>query len=303
MDLKAFLLEHGVKPDQIDAVLPALAPAADALDKGFLRQSDYSRLTGELQIKQTALDTANERLNQEILDWNAARDAGEPITEQMRNDLAKAQGEVTRLTTILTTKAAELHLDPKTIIGEVVSAAPANREPAAQVVDLSGYAKAEDINARLGRFADYMMLLPAEVNDIAQEHFDLTGTRISTREIMQEVRDRASNKANFDTAGQPKKPIDARAVWEEKYNIPKLRTDRAQAAHDEEIRQAELRGEDRARTQHTLPGAEAPGRNAVVFKHPADHKPALQRGPAAVLDRVSSAAASLATHKYRQKAS
>lgn len=301
LDLKAWLIEQGVKPADVDTIVPVLAPAADNIEKSTLRQADYSTKLNALQAKQTELDAANDRLNAEMLEFSEARAAGEPITEKMRQDLAKAQGEVTRLQSIITTKATELNLDPKSIIGEV-PAAPA--KPAQPEIDLSGYVKADDVNGRLGRFADYMMMLPAELQDIANEHFDLTGKRLSTKAIMEEVKRRASDKSNFDANGQPKKPIDARAIWEERENIPQLRQTKQQEAHAAEIKAAEDRGYERRATEQSLPGHEAPGRHAVVFKRPEGSEPKLQRGtPVAQENRITRAASAFASGKYRQKAS
>jgi len=301
LDLKAWLLENGVKPDAIDAVLPALAPAADNIERSTLRQSDYSTKMNALTAKQTELDSANERLNAEMLEFADARAAGEPITEKMRADMAKAEGEVTRLRTIITTKAGELGLDAKTIIGDVPAA---RTEPPATTVDLTGYAKSEDMNARLGRFANYMMMLPAELQDISNEHFDLTGKRLSTKAIMEEVKRRAEDKRNFDANGNALKPIDARAIWEEQQGIPALRTTKAEESRVAEQRAAEERGYERAMTERQLPGHEAPGRHSLVLKRKEGDAPHLQRGtPVQQEDRIGRAAGALRARTYAKKAS
>src|ERR1700691_1907489 len=101
LDMKQWLLDMGVKPDALDAVLPTLAPAEANIEKFGLRQSDYSQKMDALTANQRKLDEANARLNDEMLEWAETQKGGGEITEAMRTDLAKAKGEVTRLQTVI----------------------------------------------------------------------------------------------------------------------------------------------------------------------------------------------------------
>ncbi len=61
LDMKAWLLEMGVKPVDIDDVLAKVQPAADNIEKSTLRLSDYSTKMNALTVSQQKLDDANER--------------------------------------------------------------------------------------------------------------------------------------------------------------------------------------------------------------------------------------------------
>lgn len=289
LDTKAWLKDLGVADDQIDPVAAALTPHSSKIEEGFLRQSDYSRKSAELQAKQTALDAANERLNAEMVEWAQTRDAGGVITEQMRADMAKAQGEVTRLTTIITSKATELGLDPKTLIGEPAAPAarpdpPPNNDPDPRYVD----------RAQFGRAADLLLTLPAELQQIAQEHFDLTGQHLDVRPLVAEFKTRAGA-----SRPDPAKPVDIRQIWESTHQIQAKRDDAAQKARAAETAAAEERGYQRARTEQTVPGASPIGHHSPVLRNRPESGPKLQRpSMAGKTDTISRAAAALATHKY-----
>jgi hypothetical protein len=299
LDLKSWLIEMGTPADKVDAILPAL-PADAATKIEAWQTAAVTARQAELDAAQKKLDDANERLNLEMLEWAETQRTGGQVTDKMRADYAKAQGEVARLTTIVTSKATELGLDPKTILGEVPPATP----PAPPAPNLDGYVKVDEFNQRLGQYGGYLMDLPAELEDLAQDYFELTGQRLSRKDIVAEIRTRAADKLNRNADGSYKKPIDARAIYEEKYNIPALRAAKSKETHDAEIAAAEARGEERARTQAALPGQSPAGRHAPVFRTgEGDHKPALPRpSQVASQDRLSKAVSSLATHKYRKSA-
>jgi hypothetical protein len=305
LDLKAWLKEMGVKDDQLDVVVPVLTPAADAIEKGVLRQADYSKHMNDLKVKQQELDAANERLNQEIVEWGETKAKGEPITAKMERDLADAKAEVTRLHTVITTKAEQLGIDPKSIIGEVQ---PPAADSKASQPDLTGYVKMDDLNQRIGAVGQYLMDLPVEIQDLADEHFELTGERLNRKEIVAEVKRRATDKTNRNPDGTLKLPADARAIWEEKHQIPEKRKAKAEEAHTRDLKAAEDRGYERARTEQALPGDPPAGKHAIVLRRTGDqaHVSKLPEGqrreaPTSRNNRVSAAASALATHRYRQQ--
>jgi hypothetical protein len=309
LDMKAWLQEMGVSAHKIDDVISSFGgDVVTNIEKFGLRQSDYSQKMDGFTAKeksltdaQAKLDDANERLNAEMVDWAETQRGGGEITEKMRADYAKAQGEVARLTAVITTKATELGLDPKAIIGEVV---PSKVEP--PPTNLDGYAKIDDLNIRTGNIGRYLMGLNTQINKIQHEHQQLTGEWLDPETITAEIEARASDKLNRNSDGTFKKPIDARAIWEEKYQIPEKRATKSKTEHDTEIRNAEARGEERARSQAAIPGQSATGRHSPVLTRAgeADHQSKLPRpSQAATFDRVSKAASALATHKYRQQGS
>ena len=305
LDLKAWLLEMGVPAHKADDMLPSLADATVAanIEKFGLRQADFSRQSDALTAKQRELDAAsaklaegNERLNLEMVEWAEERSKGGVITDQMRTDMAAAQAEVTRLKSIVTSKATELGLDPKTIIGEPAAPAPTPQPQPAP--NLAGYVRVED-QGQMGR---YLMRLQSQISQIQHEHQQLTGEWLDPDLIMTEIETRGSDKLNRNTDGSLKRSIDPRAIWEEKFDVPAKRAAKATAAHDAEIAAAEARGAERALSQTALPGQQAPGRHAPVFTRPGAQDASKMPRPsqASQQDRISRAASALATHRYRQ---
>jgi hypothetical protein len=313
IDMRQWLVEMGVPVANIDATLASMgdvSTVAEKVEKATLRQSDYSRNMNDLQAKQTALeanqkklDDANERLNQEMVEWGQVQAEGGKVTEKMRRDMATAQAEVTRLTTIVTTKATELGLDPKEIIGETPVVTPPAGGGRTQPPDLEGYVRVEDVNTRLGNMGDYLMTLPTEVMVIVNEHKQLTGEDLDPRTIVQEVKTRATDKMNRNADGTFKKPLDARAVWEGMHDIPTKRAAKAEEARQAEIKAAEQRGYERRTSEDAIPGAQPVGRHSPVLRQAGNAQEHGSRAPRpsgqARQDHVSKAASALATHKYR----
>lgn len=301
LDLKAWLKDMGVADDQVEVLLPGLTVAAPNIEKATLRQSDFSREMDGLRAKQTALDEANARVNQELIDIAGMRADGAPVTEAMRLSLATAQGEVARLSTIITTKATELGLDPKTVIGE--PAAPVVTPPAGGAPNLDGYVKAEDLNTRLGQMGTFMLDLTAMLPVIQNEHHRLTGEFLDATSIINEFKSRASDPANRNRDGSFKKPADVRAIWEDTHGIAAKRTAQSEAAQAQLVKDAEDRGYNRARTEAALPGETPAGRHSIVLRKAGDTthaSKAVNTGatPAGRNSRISSAASALATHRY-----
>jgi len=297
IDLRAWLTEIGVAADKIDTVLPIIEPTAANIEKATLRQSDYSRVMNDVRTQQTALDAANQRVNNELLEVAEMRAAGEPITAKMRTDLENSQAEVARLSSRLNTLAVQAGIDPATIVP--VQAPPQRTD--AQAVDLSGYVKTDEVNRQLGQFADYFVTFPAELQSIAQEHFDLTGERLDARTIAAEIRTRAGDKHNRRADGTLVKPVDARSIWEEKHDIATKRAAKATSDMDARLNAAREEGRQQVRTEAALPGATPIGHHAPVFKRPGDAQAPKTPRPSqsAHNDRISGAAAAIATHRYR----
>jgi hypothetical protein len=207
----------------------------------------------------------------------------------MRADMAAAHGEVTRLKTIITSKATELGLDPKTIIGEeppaaVVPPVNPNNDPDPRYLG----------REQFGQAADLLLTIPAELQQIATEHFELTGKHLDVRPLVAEFKARAGAKRP-----DPAKPLDIRQIWESTHNIPAVRSEQAAAAHTAEMAAAEERGYARARTEATVPGASPAGHHSPVLRNRPSEGPKLQRpSTAGKQDTISKAASALATHKY-----
>lgn len=287
-DVSKWLKEDmGFSDDEIKDLAPKFTPKADVLDKGYLRQSDYSKNMDGLKKAQTDLAAANDRLTAEMAEWATVQAANEPITKKMRDDLEKAQLKVTQLTSRVERIATDAGLDPAKALEGIDQVVPPKKDDQPPV-DLSGYVKTGD----LGGLANMALTLPAELQSIADEHFDLTGKRLDTRTIVREIQARAGTRGN-------QKSLDPREIWMEQHNIQTLRDDRSKKQHDDEISAAEARGREAALSEMAVPGSTPPGRHAPVF-HTTSGKPresVLQRPQPGTT--VNAAVGALRSGKYR----
>jgi hypothetical protein len=237
---------------------------------------------------QTDLAAANERLNAEMAEWASLTAKEKTESTDLRNSLEAARVRATQLETRLTNLATQHGVDPKPLLEGTAVVPPTPEKPAAPVAD-------PRLDA-FGHALNFNLDLTANLQWIQDQHRQLTGETLDTREIVKAI------KAN---AGKKDAIIDPVALWEEKYGIPAKRAAKATADHDKEIADAEARGEERARTNAALPGPTAPGRHAPVFGQRGTNgqitprtshlsRPQPQQG-------VRSAAAALASGKYRQK--
>lgn len=289
-DTLKWLKEDLAVADDVAADLAAkLAPVADKIEKGFLRQADYSREMNGLRKAQTDLAAANDRLTNEMAEWATVQASGDKVTKKMRDDLDAAQLRVTQLQSRVTRIATDAGLDPtKALEGiDTVVTPPARTDQ--PPVDLSDYAKRDD----LAGIVNMALSLPAELQAIADEHFDLTGKRLDTRAIVQEIRTRSTTARN-------QKSLDPRTIWEETHKVGELRETRDRAAHDKEISAAEARGREAAISEMSIPGQAPAGRHAPAFRTGADgHAPtsALKRPQPG--SGTNSALSALRSGKYR----
>lgn len=293
MDVKAFLKDLNFT----DAEITELAPKFDtperveALKKGQLRLSDYSKSMDGLKKDQDALKTASARLDAEMAEWATVQAQGGEITKKMRDDLDAAQLKVTQLTSRVTRIATDAGLDVTKALEGIEQEPVKKVDPPAPAIDLTGYVKADTI----GVLTDFMLTLPAELDAIAREHFDLTGQYLDTRGIVTEIKARSATRGN-------QKPLDPRAIWEEQQQIPTKRQEKATRDHDAEITAAEQRGADRVRTEQALPIPPSTGVRSPVLRgiEGKTHESVLKRPVPE--SAVRSAAAALATGKYRKPA-
>lgn len=287
-DLDGFVKDLGVTGEEETAIRAALGKPErlSVLEKNQLRQSDYSKQMNVLAAEQTKLQQANDRVTAEMAEWARIQAEGGEVTKKMQDDLHKAEQKVLTLTQRVQRVATDAGLDPAKAL-EGIDQEPPKREVVAPPIDTSKFVAAD----QFGQFGKYMFDLVAELPMIAQEHFELTGERLDTRALRAEIEERASRKgAN----------LDPRAIWEEKYQIPVKRDTKTREAREVELKQAEQRGFERARTEAALPIPPSNGVHSPVLRT-ADGQPrksAIERPQPET--GVRSAAAALASGKYRQ---
>lgn len=270
---------------------------AEQLNKiagGYMRQSEFDTQFNALKVSQQQLEDANTRLNSEMAEWATVQASGQQVTQQMRDDLEKAQMKVTQLTSRVTRLATDAGFDPAKALEGLE--APVTTSPT-NAPDLSGYMKTSDldaaINQRLGGLASGILDVPAELAAIADEHRELFNKRLDTREIVKEIKARASTRGN-------QKSLDPREVWHELHGVPAAITAKTQKERADEIAAAEARGRDAARSEMMVPGSTAaPGTRSVVFADASKQRESALKRPQPG-ETVRTAASALQSGKYRK---
>ncbi len=286
-DLDGFLKDLGATPEEDTALRAALGKPErlKVLEEGHLRQSDFSKKHSGLTKAQADLESARGKLDEELAQWAALTVAEKDAATKLRTDLEKAQQRVLTLTQRVERVATDAGLDPaKALEGIDQPPPPKKEEPPA--VDLSKYVDRETY----GSLSDYMFNLVTELPMLAAEHLEITGQRLDTRKLKEEIAKRAKVKgAN----------LDPRAIWEETEDIGDKRAAKDKATRDAELAAAEARGFERARTEAALPvppsnGVRSPLLRTVdgkphesVFKRPQPES------------AVQAAAAAFRSGKYR----
>lgn len=295
IDVKAWLTDMGFDEAAVTELAPKFASKVEALEKGQLRQSDYSKQMNALKTErealtaeQTKLQTANDALSAEMAQWAQIQAEGKTATDKQIADLRTAQEAVAKLTGTVKDLATKAGVDPdKALEGVVPATLPST--PGGPAVppdfDPSKFLPAEAAST----LANLSITMPAELAAIAHEHHELTGEWLDSRKIVAEIQTRAQTRGN-------QKALEPRQVWEELYEIPDKRDAKAKADQDALVAAAEARGREQALAEAPLPGQAARGQHAPIFA--AERKSAIDRpqpGGAA-----GAAAAALRSGKYRQ---
>lgn len=293
-DLKAFGTDLGLSTEelgQIETVLGKPERLA-ALEKNQLRQSDYSKQANALKTAQTELQTKSDRLTAEMAEWATLTAAEKDASSKQREALEKTQQQVLKLQQRVTKIATDAGLDPAQALEGIDQPAKREDPPPPPPIDTSKFVGVDQFQA----LNNYLFNLTAELPMIAQEHFDLTGERLDTRALHAEI---------LNISKDPKANIDPRAIWEAKYAIPAKRAAQVTAARALEIKTAEERGYNQARSEAALPVAPSRGTHSPLFKSLDGPDPA--KPHTSKLSRpqpestVQAAASALATGKYRPK--
>lgn len=282
----------GFTAEEATALLPQFEARIPKVESGVLRQGDYSRNMNELKALQTKHQEASDALNGEIAAWGSLTAAEKAANTDLQTKLHESQASVLKLTQAVESLASATGQDPKAILegAKITVVKPTNEPPA---VDLSGYVKAEDVQATVNGLTGMILKLGPQLMKIAHEHQQLTGEFLDTEAITAEILTRANTKGNT-------KALDARHVWEELHGIPAKREAKAKEKYDGDIAAAVERGRTEALSQQ-IPGAQPPaGKHSIVFTKP-DGTPRTS-----VLERtqpqgtVMAAASALRSGRYRQ---
>lgn len=294
LDAKKWLMEElGFSAEDADALSPKFTPERlGKIETSVGLLSANAAAQREIEANRAELQRANDQLSREMAEWATLTQSEKNQATELQSALEASRVRATQLETRLTNLATQHGVDPKsllegtTVVPEVTVKKPTSTDEP-RYVPMDAFSTVANFNLDLAGALTY----------IAQEHQELTGKRLDTREIVSEI------KARSQKQGATVDPI---AIWEEKYGIPKIRTDRETAARAEEIRLAEERGAQRARTEIEMPGPTPPGRHSVVFGR-RDQAGTVTQPRTSVLSRpqpqttVQNAVAALRSGKYRQQ--
>lgn len=282
--------EMGFTAEQAAALAPQFADRADKLSAGYVGKAErdaFAAKQAEIATQQAALATANDKLNREMAEWASLSAAEKAQATELQASLEAARVKVAQIETRLQSTASQYGFDPKAIL-EGTAVIPEKKEPVVPAIDVSKFAPRDAVSDALNYQMDFAAALPV----LAADHQELFGKRLDTRELLAEVRERASkNNGN----------IDPFKVWEEKYGVASRRQQLADDKYKADIAAAEARGREAGLSERAMPGPADPGRHAPVFRNGsgqfAPRESRLQRPQPGATAR--SAAAALATGKYR----
>lgn len=297
--LKWLKEDLGFSEADAKALLPKFEPVKAKVAGGYLRQADFSRAMNEgkqeLDRLQTELKTKDAQLTREMAEWASLQQGDDKKVEALRTDLEQTRLEKFQLEQRIRSVAEEHGIDVTKIITTAPGQPPVPGQPPAPIpgqpppspIDTSKFVGME----QFGGVVDYMLSLPAELAAIGYEHQQLTGEVLDTRPLVQELKARVAKKT----------PADIRTIWEETHKIPALRETKTKEKYDADIKAAEERGRNAARSEAALPGQHPAGHTAPVFTKigaGSEGGSKLQRPAAGASTRGF--AESLASRKYAQ---
>lgn len=288
-DVKRYLIDEvGFSAEDAEGIAAKFTPdRAEKLAGSYVPPAQRAQYA-DIEKQRAALANAETNLNAEIEAWSKMTAEEQANNKAMRDELEKSRVRAYELEQKLMRTATDAGLDPKAILGGEPAAPPKREEPVQPAVDMKNYVGRE----QFGQIMDFTLELPAILDDIRDQHRELTGQRLDTREIVREMKARIEKK---DPNADPVK------IWEEKFNIPAKRAEVAAAEDKKRIEAAEARGYERARTEQAVPTPGLPGRSAPVFRvgqHDGQPRQSLLKRPAPE-SIARSAASALASGKYR----
>lgn len=204
---------------------------ANAFLSGYMRNRDYTQKTQGLADERRTMEDQNRNLQGQVDQFRQLLEAAEAEKGKVLKDLAEHKVSVAEA------RARLKH------IKQVYQLSDDDIPNTPDLIDTSRTGKpvdtSTDIDAKLNalenKLTKYvadklipelggMAQLDIEWASIRDEHRDLTGKSMTAKES-QWLLDEAGNR------GRAGKPTSLRALWEEKYDIPKLR----QKSHDDDI--------------------------------------------------------------------
>lgn len=263
MDLAGWLqelnAEGSLTTEELAAVTAALgkAPVAKRLGDSVLRQSDYSRHMDELRTK----ERETENIRAQLHEWKTKADADiARLTKRVEDGKITEAAYQARLTT-LKTQADDLGLEIDTSPPSAAAPPPA-ASPVSAVPE--GY---EELRAGFDKATKLFPRIPAMLQDLAYEHFELFGKWPKLDPIMEKML----------VTGRP-----LREVWEEEYKVgdrrTALETERIETIKRTAANEAETRVRSELKAPRPRPDApHSPVLSQLAGKEKAPKEPSWQR--------------------------
>jgi len=254
-DARKWLTEEaGFTQIEADDFLSRFPSKAEVFQRGFLRQGDYSKKMNEYQAEKARLEqewkAKDDQINRDMAEWAELKASGDQNEEHLRQQVEQTRLEKAQIE-VAFRNLAERHGEDitKILAGEKP---PEKKEPPVPApVDLS------PLQQQIGGWATYQLSLMGALPGITAEHYTLTGKHLDTQAFVAGILNDLNNK-KLDN-------LDPRKRWEAEYGIPEKRAAQQKAQYDAELKSAEDRGYERARSEAALPVQHAPGHSAPVF--------------------------------------
>jgi hypothetical protein len=233
--LKATIREAVGDDNDLYALLESKLSANDAVAtqflSGFMRNRDYTQKSQSLADERRTYEGDKRNLEGQVEQYRQLLEAAETDKAKVLKDLAEhkvnvatANARLQHIKSVYQLSDEDIPSIPDQIAtyqkGKPVdNSADIDAKLAAFKQEIAGYI-AQKLVPELGGMAQ----LDIVWNDIRDEHRELTGKRLSAKEAQELL-------TEADKRGRAGKPISLKALWEEKYDAPKLREKR----HDEEL--------------------------------------------------------------------
>lgn len=288
-------------PERQKRLIADMTGLEDVIEKHQLRQQDFSKkqdiLTKEIAEQKRALEEAqakleerNNRLNAEIAEWGTVSAKTKGDVEKAQKELKALQSRFEKATERVRSLAEAAGQDPDAAVAELTAGA-------APQVDLTGYARTDDVTKNLQTLARMALTLPSQLMTIAREHHALTGEDLDTDALVKELETRAGTQGN-------QRSLNIRDIWEEVHGVSDKRAAKETERINGLVEEAHKKGLEEGRSQLEVPGGSAPppGRHSAVLTtiNREDRAPKLERPVRA--DRQTSAIQALRSGKYREGA-
>lgn len=215
-------IKDPAKKAELEKALSDVGEFADELDRGYMRQSDYSRKQDELRKRQETLEENWRIANEEYV--QALQERDEAVADRDSTAAEKAEAQKKLQDAEAKMKASE--------------------------VDTSKFVSKEDFEKEQRKIAAAQTAYFGEVLEIGDEHRELFGNRVNSRQLIQEA----------IAAG--KSP---REFWEEKYNVKAKRDEISKTADEKRMADAEKRGYEKRLAEEANPNLREPDSSKNPF--------------------------------------